>query len=252
MKRILPERLFVTVSDKRMPHFPKPHGFGNDFDESVSGIHEDFMHQLGKRGFRNYFWKYHFCEWLNLFNVIFQLVFVNVFLGGMFSTYGSMVWNISNLDPEDRNDPMNLVFPKVAKCTFQRYGPSGTLQIYDGLCVLPINIFNEKIYIFMWFWFVILAIITGLAMAYRFITIFSVRARASQLKALTHLVLLSDDIAVRVSQKLSCGDWFLLTLIGSNMDPHIFMQLINKLDKAMANHKVSNGHIPLEKMEKIA
>ena len=27
-------------------------------------------------------------------------------------------------------------------------------------CVLPINIINEKIYIFMWFWFAVLAIIT--------------------------------------------------------------------------------------------
>lgn len=253
LKNILPDRLFITVTDKRMPHFPKPHGFGKDqdFDDCLGGIHEDFYHQLGKRGHKNYFWKYHFCEWLNLINVLFNIVFINVFLGGMFSTYGSMVWNISNLDPEDRNDPMNLVFPKVAKCTFQRFGPSGTVQIYDGLCVLPINIFNEKIYIFLWFWFVTLAIITGLGMAYRLVTIFSVRARASQLRALTHL-LLEDVLAVRVSSKLSCGDWFLLSLIGSNMDPYIFLKLIQNLDKAMADHNLGNGHVSLEKMEKIA
>ena len=59
--------------------------------------------------------KYQVCEWLNLFNVIFQMLFLDLFLGGMFSTYGSAVWNISNMDPENRSDPMNLVFPKVFK-----------------------------------------------------------------------------------------------------------------------------------------
>ena len=45
---------------------------------------------------------------------------------------------------------------KVAKCTFERFGPSGTIEVFDGLCVLPINIINEKIYIFLWFWFILL------------------------------------------------------------------------------------------------
>ena len=58
-------------------------------------------------------------------------------------------------------------FPKVAKCTFRSYGPSGTPQKIDGLCVLPVNIFNEKIYAFMWTWFVILAVISSLGICYR-------------------------------------------------------------------------------------
>ena len=105
------------------------------------------------------------------------MILMDVFLGGMFSTYGSMAWNISSQDPEDRSDPMNLVFPKVAKCTFRRFGPSGTIQNYDGLCVLPINIFNEKIYLFLFFWFVFLTIVSGLGMVYRYVLCFSPRAR---------------------------------------------------------------------------
>ena len=41
---------------------------------------------------------------------------------------------------------MAKVFPKVSKCTFHRYGPSGTIGNHDGLCILPINIINEKEY----------------------------------------------------------------------------------------------------------
>ena len=70
-------------------------------------------------------------------------------------------------NPEDRADPMNVVFPKMTKCTFHKYGPSGTITRHDGLCILALNIINEKIFVFLWFWFVLLALISALALVYR-------------------------------------------------------------------------------------
>ena len=32
----------------------------------------------------------------------------------------------------------------------------------DGLCVLPLNIINEKIYVFLWLWFIFLAVVSGI------------------------------------------------------------------------------------------
>ena len=46
-------------------------------------------------------------------------------------------------DPEDRTDPMARIFPRVTKCTFNKFGPSGSLMRRDALCVLPVNIVNE-------------------------------------------------------------------------------------------------------------
>ena len=74
-------------------------------------------------------------------------------------------------DPEDRVDPMSRVFPRMTKCTFYKYGGSGTLMTLDALCVLGMNILNEKIYVFLWFWFVILAGITGFNLVARIIQI---------------------------------------------------------------------------------
>ena len=72
--------------------------------------------------------------------------------------------------PEElREDPMARVFPKMTKCTFHKFGPSGTVEKFDGLCVLPLNIINEKIYVFLWFWFIILTVITGMQVIYRFV-----------------------------------------------------------------------------------
>jgi hypothetical protein len=43
---------------------------------------------------------------------------------------------------------------------------TGSIQKHDALCVLALNILNEKIYIFLWFWFIILSVLSGLALLY--------------------------------------------------------------------------------------
>ncbi len=95
-----------------------------------------------------------------------NIYFVDVFLGGEFSTYGTKVLEFLEADPEERIDPMAIIFPRVTKCSFFKYGPSGTVQTHDSICVLPINIMNEKIYVFLWFWLVALSIVTVISLLY--------------------------------------------------------------------------------------
>ena len=83
-------------------------------------------------------------------------------IAGEFSRYGSDLLSMSELPPEEREDPMSRVFPKMTKCTFHKFGPSGTVEKFDGLCVLPLNIINEKIYLFLWFWFIFLTVLSAL------------------------------------------------------------------------------------------
>ena len=116
---------------------------------------------------------------LNFVNVIGQIFFIDTFLDGEFSTYGMRVFEYSGLEFEDRPDPMAVVFPKVTKCTFHKYGPSGTVQLHDGLCVLPTNIINEKIYIFLWLWLVSLSVVTGAFLIYRIAVILGPQIRVA-------------------------------------------------------------------------
>jgi hypothetical protein len=37
----------------------------------------------------------------------------------------------------------------VTKCTFFKYGSSGTTESRDGLCILALNIINEKVRILL-------------------------------------------------------------------------------------------------------
>merc|ERR1712026_471780 len=80
-----------------------------------------------------------------------QMYLTDRFLGYEFTTYGWDVLSVTAGNPEDRADPMNVVFPKMTKCTFHKYGPSGSITTHDGLCILALNIINEKIFVFIWF-----------------------------------------------------------------------------------------------------
>ena len=62
-------------------------------------------------------------------NVVGQIFLVDKFLGGEFRRYGLEVANFLELDPEQRYDPMYRVFPKITKCTFHKYGPSGRTRL---------------------------------------------------------------------------------------------------------------------------
>ena len=110
---------------------------------------------------------------LYLINVGGNIYFINVFLGYEFTTFGIDVVRFLNDDPESRTDPMMKVFPRVTKCSFYTYGASGTIQNHDAMCILPINIVNEKIYVFLWFWLAFLCCITMLDMIYQVSTIFN-------------------------------------------------------------------------------
>lgn len=107
-----------------------------------------------------------------LVNVIAQIFLTDAFLGGEFSKFGTQVLHFHNMEPEDRVDPMSRVFPRMTKCIFYKYGGSGTIQRIDSLCVLSMNIINEKVYIFLWFWFILLAVITAISLATRIVSFF--------------------------------------------------------------------------------
>jgi len=171
--------------------------------------------------------RFFICEVLNFINVIGQIYFVDYFLDGEFSTYGSDVLKFTEMEPDERIDPMARVFPKVTKCTFHKYGPSGSVQKFDGLCVLPLNIVNEKIYVFLWFWFIILSILSGLSLLYRIAVIIGPKIRVLLLRTRSRL---SDQSDIEnVASKCKIGDWFVLYQLSKNIDPLIYKEIISDL-----------------------
>lgn len=181
------------------------------------------------RTHRMYVFRYFFCEFLCLVNVVGQLYFMNHFVNGEFMDLGVRVLNQSISDQEQRQDPLVFVFPRMTKCTFRRFGVSGDVQSYDALCILPQNIINEKIYIILWFWFMFLAVMCGLVVIYRmFIAIFPV-FRPFFLHARCRIAS-RHEINI-VLRKTNIGDWFLLYMLGKNVDPVMFKEIVSEMAK---------------------
>jgi len=171
------------------------------------------------------------CEVVSFVVVICQIFFTNRFLGGTFLDYGSDVVNMLEMPEVNRTDPMIRIFPTVAKCNFRHFGPSGTVSRIDTMCVLAVNILNQKIYILLWFWLVILAAITGLWLLYRLATILSPQFRYLILK--TRGAQAGPQALATVRKHLSLGDWFLLHQLGRVTEPTVFGEFLAEFAQAL-------------------
>lgn len=179
------------------------------------------------------FWayRYFFCELLALINVGGQMLLLDRFFDGTFFTYGIEVMSFADRDQEDRIDPMIYVFPRMTKCTFHKFGTSGNIEKHDALCILPLNIVNEKIYIFIWFWLLLLGLLSFLVLVYRVVIIFSPYIRAFVLRLRYRRV--KRECIEMVIGKSYVGDWFLIYLMGQNIDSVIFKDVIHELAKKL-------------------
>uniref|UniRef100_A0A2A4K0X0 Innexin n=1 Tax=Heliothis virescens TaxID=7102 RepID=A0A2A4K0X0_HELVI len=184
-----------------------------------------------------YSFGYFFCEIMNFVNVVGNIFFLDTFLGNAFLTYGTDVVKFSNMNQEQRTDPMIEIFPRITKCTFHKFGASGTIQKHDALCVLALNILNEKIFIFLWFWFIILSVVSGLALVYSAAVILLPSTRETILKRRFRF---GTPAGVEsLVRKTQVGDFLLLHLLGQNMSLRVFGEVLDELSRRL--HMNSNA-----------
>lgn len=174
-----------------------------------------------------YFYKYFTCELLNLVNVVGQIGFMNAFLGEDFATYGIDVMMFNQSLKKSIGNPMELLFPTITKCSYHQYGPAGSPETRDGICVLPQNLINGKIYVILWFWFHILAAISALMVLYRVVTIVSSSIRFYRFRSTSSMGRAKDTTVV--FHNLKIGDWFLLHMLHRNVNFLAYKELISRI-----------------------
>ncbi|KAF0303282.1 Innexin inx2 [Amphibalanus amphitrite] len=165
-----------------------------------------------------------FVELACLLNVIGNLFLIDLFLGVDFGRYcvSRAAALLTGTPPEP-----DLVFPPLAKCTFAKFGASGTLERVDAVCVLPHNVFNEKLFVFVWVWTALLAALTVMYVLFRAVTLAVPKVRRNLL--LARLVPELRDHGRQVFEQCTVADWFLLCQIGRHMDALAFSELVRHL-----------------------
>jgi hypothetical protein len=199
-----------------------------------------YMHQRMEFSWDNRLWaaKFYFCEFLNFVNICAQIKLTDFFLGNAFLDYGIAAATWSRSKAEERSDPMITVFPRMTKCHFNMFGPSGTVQKTDALCVLGMNILNEKIYVFLWFWFLLLAAVTAGRLLVRLVPLL---VPSTQLWGSYNMAGLADRLHLRPADwgswaerrrarqllgRLTYADWLLVEHLGHQLGGQELAQLV--------------------------
>jgi len=172
---------------------------------------------------------------LYLANVVGQFFLLNRLLGFNFSSmYGLnlLKWMLNN---NDWTATPHVAFPRVTMCDFtiRRLGNN---QDYTVQCTLPINMYTEKIYMFLWFWILMVMVITIFSLLLWFARCISFNDRLDYVK--NHLRLTkriqsgdeSEAIAARFAGGYLRHDGvFLLRLIGHNTNTLTVSEIIGAL-----------------------
>nr|CAD2189398.1 unnamed protein product [Meloidogyne enterolobii]CAD2195262.1 unnamed protein product [Meloidogyne enterolobii] len=123
---------------------------------------------------------YLFIKFLYLVNVLAQFFLLNAFIGHGFALWGWTAIQSLWLGDGWQDSP---VFPRVSLCDF-RVRRLANMHRYTVQCVLMINMFNEKIYLFMWFWMFLVGISTLINFLYCLFSLVPPSARERQLRLL--------------------------------------------------------------------
>jgi len=129
-------------------------------------------------------------------------------------------------------NPMCNVFPIVVSCTVSKYSVvKDAADVKNKVCILGQNVMNQKIFLVLWIWFMILFCVTACQIIYRITTLL---VPSFQETTIQYQLKTKDDDMLRAVKKLklgfgNAGNWFLLTQIGGNADPYAFRMFLEEV-----------------------
>merc|ERR1719153_1524250 len=185
-----------------------------------------------------YFGGFIFCELLNILIVIGHFYITDLFLNKRYLTYGWDVAVFYALPTEEKKGPWVVnpfchTFPRVASCNYFRYGAGGDQEKINAICILALNIINDKVFALTWWWCCCLAVLGALRLIYSAILassaflrfqVFKLRVSARYVKKCT-----KRDLIQAYIKSIPRGDWFVLYQLSKNLYRPFFMDFLTTL-----------------------
>ncbi|XP_023336665.1 innexin inx2 [Eurytemora carolleeae] len=149
----LPRILWLSMEGGLMKFFGKGSRFSlvKDHDEEKEMLINYFQQHVRNRS-DVYFYGFVACEVTNLCVVFAFFFFTHSFLNYRFLGFGLQVLEYYRLPAEEQmvswiKNPLCKTFPRVASCDYFRYGPGGGPEKINSICILSLNIINDKAFI---------------------------------------------------------------------------------------------------------
>ena len=232
----LPNQLWKFLEGGMMEQFGSSRReFLEDAEKSAS-----VFKKMSKNHTKLYFFTFVFFEILNFVTGVTVFLLTDWFLDQNFSTYGSKTIaylrgsgettevDIGGQTKSVKLNPMCSVFPTSVRCDTTVAGVNGVGDELSDLCILGQNIMNQKIYLVLWIWFVVLFSVSACMIVYRVLTCI---LPGFQRKEIQGYLKSSDDYAVR-RLRLDfdhIGNYFVLTQIGRNATPYTFRKFLDEV-----------------------
>ena len=185
-----------------------------------------------------YYFGFIVCEFLNFLVVLMAMYLTDRFLNGQFLWYGFRVWTYYSLPPEEQRgfskNPMCMAFPRIASCNYHRFGTAGDQGNINALCILSLNIINDKVFLVLWWWFLLLVFLGVLRVLFRCVQFNSAKLRFALLDLRMHRYFKHSENTENVRsyvRKCSRGDWFVLYQLSKNLNRPFFMDFLVTLTR---------------------
>jgi len=190
----------------------------------------EFVHNK----FNEYTYIFFLCELLNIFISVSQFFVTDAFLANQFIYYGVDIFNYFRLPPEVRelnstSNPMCEVFPRVGNCMVNRYNRGGGQQTASAVCILALNMINDKVFAALWYLHICLILASIVRIAIRTVQLLSCDVRYFMMKMTMYKYLSNNKQIKHIKHYLrncSIGDWFLLYQMNKNMNKKFFAEFL--------------------------
>ena len=126
--------------------------------------------------------------------------------------------------------PQERLFPLLTKCSIHNIGSSGSTQTQDALCLLTVNLINQKVFLVIWLWLALLLATSFLLLGNSFLTAIFPLLRKRVLKKLFGEKL-PIHIVDSLVDKLSYGDWLVVTRVVSHFTPDVVRSVLAEVER---------------------
>lgn len=192
-------------------------------------------------------------RFLFLVNGFGQLFLLNEFLQNDIYIYG---YDVINKFLAGEDWALNHSrFPRVNLCDFD-LRQLANIQRYTMQCAIPVNLFNEKLFIILWFWFTLITVVSLLNFMFTLIVALMSNSRKNFVKKYLRLNEIyekreRDTLTRKLTQKfidahLRYDGIFLLQLISNNVGSAIMADVIKYMWEIYRDRQfeINNGTVP--------